>query len=191
MPALFRRRFRGESAGFSLVELMAVVTITGILAALGVVLVRGHVNAAKTNRALVGIQAIRVAEEQFRAQSGQYLSCSSFDTPAWFPMTAPGKVIYDWRPTGAHADKACWARLSIPRTSGTQYGYAVGAGRPGAVFPDDYPTLQTDTDPALPSPAPDLWYVIQVRGDVDGDGTPMKGVATSYNGEVYLEKETE
>jgi prepilin-type N-terminal cleavage/methylation domain-containing protein len=178
-------RLRRNSAGFSLVELMAVVLITGILAALGVVVVRGHVNAAKASRALVGVQAIRVAEEQYRAQGGQYLSCSPVDSPRWYPAAEPGTTTYDWRQDG-HLDWPCWQLLGIPRTSGTQYGYLVNAGRPGQA----YPTLHTATDPVLPVPA-DLWYVIQVKGDIDGDGTAMQGVAVSWNSDTYLENEDE
>ena len=180
-------RMRRTSAGFTLVELMTVVAITGILATIGVVLVRGHVNAAKTNRALAGIQAIRVAEAQYRAQGGQYLSCSSFSEPKWFPMEVPGKFVQDWRNFSRPDDGPCWKQLGVLHSGGTQYGYTVHAGLPSGT----YPTLKTANDPVLPTPAPQLWYVIQVKGDVDGDETPMHGVATSYNGEVYLENETE
>src|SRR5262245_50905056 len=179
-------RARQGSAGFTLVELMAVVTITGILATLGIVMVKNHVNAAKSSRALVGVQAIRVAEEQYKAQGGQYLGCSSAVSPKWYPVEVPGKTSYDWRQSG-HPDWACWQRLGIPRTSSPQFGYLVNAGRPG----DAYRPLLTTTDPTLPTPATDLWYVIQVKGDVDGDGTFMQGVAASYSGSTYLENESE
>jgi type II secretory pathway pseudopilin PulG len=165
---------------------MAVVLITGVLAALAVVVVRNHVNAAKSSRALVGVQAIRVAEEQYRAQGGQYLGCSALVSPKWYPAESPDTTTHDWRQT-AHDDWECWKLLGIPRTSGTQYSYLVNAGRPG----EAYPPLQTETDPTLPTPAPDLWYVIQVKGDIDGDGVPMLGVAASFGGHVYVENETE
>jgi prepilin-type N-terminal cleavage/methylation domain-containing protein len=175
---------RRTSAGFTLVELMTVVAITGILAAIGVSLVRGHINAAKAGRALVGVTAIRVAEEQYRSQNGQYLGCSPGSQ--WYPMATPSKVEYEWRQTG-HPDWACWRVLGVPRTSGTQYGYLVNAGRPG----EAYPTLLTTTDPVLPTPAPDLWYVIQVRGNVDGDTTFMQAVSSSYGDTTYIENEME
>lgn len=186
---LVRRRIRvcRSEAGFTLVELMAVVTITGILATLAIVMVKGHVNVAKSSRALVGVQAIRVAQEQYRAQGGQYLGCSAVLAPKWYPAETPGKDLYDWRQT-EHDDWLCWQRLAIPRTGGTQYSYLVNAGRPG----DAYPPLQPlATPPTLPTPAPELWYVIQVKGDIDGDGTFMQGVATSFSKNVYVESETE
>jgi prepilin-type N-terminal cleavage/methylation domain-containing protein len=184
---------RRTSAGFTLVELMTVVAITGILAAIGVALVTGHVNAAKAGRALVGVAAVRVAEEQYRSQNGQYLGCSSDSDPKWYPMETPSKVEYNWRQTG-HPDWACWRVLGVAGTSSsqagtsaTQYGYLVNAGRPG----DAYPPLLTTDDPVLPTPARDLWYVIQVRGNVDGDTTFMQAVSSSYADKTYIENEVE
>ena len=180
-PRLLKRRGR---AGFTLVELMTVVAITGVLAAIGVTLVKGHISTAKAGRALVGVQAIRVAEEQYRAQGGQYLGCST--SVVWYPNETPGSVEQDWRkPTHAHGP--CWITLGVPRNGGTQYGYLVNAGRPG----DAYPALQTTNDPTLPNPAGDVWYVIQVKGNIDGDAVPMLGVATSFSGETYIENESE
>ena len=68
----------------------------------------------------------------------------------------------------------------------TQYGYLVNAGSLNAAFP----TLQTAVKPTFTA-SPDPWYIIQVKGDVDGDGKPMLGLASSFNGEVYLEHEGE
>jgi prepilin-type N-terminal cleavage/methylation domain-containing protein len=175
---------RPQSAGFTLVELMTVVAITGILAAVGVTLVRSHLNVAKANRALSGITAIRAAEEAFRAENGTYLDCSGPDAN-WYPMTDPGKVKYEWHQTG-HVNGGRWALLPVTNTSPTQYGFLLNAGTPNTA----YPTLQTAQKPPLPA-SPDPWYVIQVKGDIDGDKVPMLGLATSFNGEVYLEHESE
>ena len=175
---------RRQSAGFTLVELMTVVVITGILASVGVTLIRGHLNVAKANRALAGISAIRAAQEQFRAENGTYLDCSGADAN-WYPMLNPGKVKYEWHQTG-HTNGARWALLPVTNTSPTQYGFLLNAGTPNTA----YPTLQTAQKPTLP-PSPDPWYVIQVKGDIDGNGIAMLGLATSFNGEVYLEREGE
>jgi type II secretory pathway pseudopilin PulG len=168
-----------------LVELMTVVAITGILATVGVVLVRGHLNVAKANRALAGVSAIRAAEEAFRAENGTYLDCSR--TPGkWYPTTTPGKTAVEWHQPTTHPDGKFWAALPVTNTSPTQYGFLVNAGTPNTA----YPLLLTAAQPTL-TPSPDPWYVIQVKGDIDGDSVPMLGVATSLNGEVYLEREGE
>lgn len=183
-PSGFRARAR--SAGFTLVELMAVVAITGVLAAVGVMLVRNHLLAAKTNDALAVMQSIRAAQESFRAQNGHYIDCSVTDPAVWYPMATPGKVAYEWRQTG-HVDWAGrWQQLAVTRTKPTIFGFLVHAGNPG----DPYPIFETATDPVLPAPL-DPWYVIQVKGDRDADTVAMLGVATSLNAEVYLERESE
>lgn len=176
---------RRQSAGFTLVELMTVVAITGVLAAIGVMLVRGHVNVAKANRALSGISSLRAAEEAFRAENGTYLDCSGVNAN-WYPMLEPGKTKYEWHQPTTHPDGARWAALAVTNTSPTQYGFLLNAGSPSAA----YPTLQTTVKPTLPA-SPEPWYVIQVKGDIDGDKVPMLGLATSFNGEVYLENEGE
>jgi prepilin-type N-terminal cleavage/methylation domain-containing protein len=176
---------RQQSAGFTLVELMTVVAITGILAAVGVTLIRGHLNVAKANRALAGITAIRSAEEAFRAENGTYLDCSG-TAKKWYPMLEPGKVKYEWHQTG-HIDGARWALLPVTNTSPTQYGFLLNAGTPNTAYPTSFETAKA---PAL-TPSPEPWYIIQVKGDIDGDKTPMLGIATSFNGEVYLEREGE
>jgi prepilin-type N-terminal cleavage/methylation domain-containing protein len=176
---------RRQSAGFTLVELMTVVAITGILAAVGVTLIRGHLNVAKANRALAGITALRAAEEAFRAENGTYLDCSG-TTAKWYPMLVPGKVKVEWHQPDTHPDGARWALLPVTNTSPTQYGFLLNAGTPNTA----YPILQTAQKPTL-TPSPDPWYVIQVMGNLDGDEIPMLGLATSFNGEVYLEHEGE
>jgi len=176
-------RRRALGAGFTLVELLTVVAITGILATVGVVLVRNHLSMAKANRALSGLQALSAAEVAFRAENGRYLDCSG-TTARWYPMLIPGKTLYDWRQT--HADGPCWQALGLPRDSGTQYGYLLHAGLPGVVAP----VLATAAQPVLGT-SPEPWFVIQVKGDLDGDGVFLQGFATSWSGEVYLENEGE
>jgi prepilin-type N-terminal cleavage/methylation domain-containing protein len=172
------------NAGFTLVELMTVVLITGVLAMAGIALVRGHVQVAKAIRAQAGVQAIRTAEEGFRAQNGQYLDCSGKNAK-WYPMLSPGKTKYDWHQS-SHPDYANWSGLGVQGINTTQYGYLVNAGNPNAAFP----TLQTAAKPTFAA-SPDHWYIIQVKGDLDGDGVPMLGLASSFNREVYLEHEGE
>ena len=178
---------RSSSAkrGFTLVELMAVVAISSVLALIGVILVRRHLASAKTADALAGIQAIRVAEESFKAENGQYLNVSITSGPAWYPNPTPNRNVFTWRQEG-HPDWPQWRVLPIARTE-TRFGYLVNAGMPGAVAS---PTIYVKRA-VVWTPPPEPWYVIQVKGDRDADGEAMFGVATSFNGEVYIESDDE
>lgn len=184
MQARRPRQRRAESAGFTLVELMTVVAIVAILALVSVILVRKHFESAKVTRAVLGLQVIRVAEEAVRAQTGEYLDCSTASGEL-YPMTSPDSTTWDWRQSG-HGDWLCWQQLGLPRDGGTQYGFLAHAGRPGTVTAD-YPTLLIATPVAFPDPAQDLWYLIQVRGNVNGKG--LNGLISSFSGEVHLEND--
>ena len=67
-----RRRKRAQSHGFTLVELLTVVAITGVLATIATFMVRKHFADAKTTEAVAIIQSIRAAQESRRAETGTY-----------------------------------------------------------------------------------------------------------------------
>jgi type II secretory pathway pseudopilin PulG len=146
--------------------------------------VRGHFAQARTGEAVAMIQAIRAAQEGRRAETGQYLNCSTTSGPAWYPA-APDGEMRAWK-NPSHPDAARWVQLSISRPEGTRFGYATNAGLPEATMPAPV----TDSKPTWPTPK-DLWYVIQAVGDNDGDGITAKMVASSLNGELYVENEQE
>jgi hypothetical protein len=64
--------------------------------------------------------------------------------------------------------------------------YLVGAGVAGAVPPAlhlaNKPTWPATTEP---------WYVIEAKGDVDGNGTFSWVAGSSFTGEIYLENQGE
>lgn len=179
-----RPRSKARLRAFTLVELMTVVAILGILSAVAITLVRGHMRAAKTTSALAGAQWVRAGQLAFRSENGQFMDCSG-TANRYYPMQTPGQKSYSWVQT-SHPDYTRWASLGIPATGGTHFGYLVNAGLAGQA----YPALQTSTAVVIPASA-DPWYVLQFRGDLDGDGVIMRGVATSVDAEVFVENEGE
>src|SRR5688572_10783892 len=74
---------RKAQQGFTLVELLTVVAITGILATLAFGALSGQVRAARGAEAMNMVQSIRAAEERWRSEHMMYLDVS---TPgAWYP----------------------------------------------------------------------------------------------------------
>jgi prepilin-type N-terminal cleavage/methylation domain-containing protein len=182
-----RRLARRNQAGFTLVELLTVVVIVGILAAVGIALLRQHVFSSKTTEVVAMVQSIRAAEERWRSENHGYLDVSQTLT-SWYPMSTPDKTKYHWdQPAGNDYQK--W-RLLAPTVAGpVQAGYAVRAG------PAFTPMLEPTTvkKPTWPAGAlqNEPWYVIQAQADTDGDGTSAMFLASSLNGELYVENEGE
>ncbi len=178
---------RPASRAFSLVELMVVIVIVGVLAAVGITIFRKHIFSSRSGEALAMVQSIRAAQERWRAEHHGYLDVST-TMDSTYPMAAPGKTLYHWdQPAGA--DYQRW-RLLAPTVSGpVQFGYTVRAGAPftNVVAPS------SAGQPVFPAPAQVLepWYVIQAKGDTDADGSFAYYVATSFSGEVYRENEGE
>ena len=190
------RKNRGKSHGFTLVELLTVVAITGVLATLGTMLVREHFKNAKMGEAVAIIQSIRSAQESRRAESGTYQSCSFAAGTPWYPA-APDGVYRAWKnPT--HPDWNAWKELGVvTRAEGTQFGFLVRAGAGpktldmnGAIVDSNIPTALTSDKPTWTTPN-DQWYVIQAAGDRDKDTVYSRLLAASFNGELYTENDGE
>lgn len=170
------------SRGFTLVELLAVVTIMGILATIGVGSFLKHMRAGRTVEARASLKAIAAAQETFRAESGTYLDVSA-DLTNYYPTESPGDTLYSFYGHDAANDSANWYRLK-PRIQNTRFGYACVAGLPG----DTYPTLAIDQAVSWPTSV-SPWYVVQTLGDLDGDGNVSIGVGTSFSDVVIWQNE--
>lgn len=171
--------------GFTLVELMAVVTIVGILASMAVVLVGNHVKASRTNEALSMVQSIRAAQESFRAENRRYLSVSTSLTEYYPAATPDGRKRAFFRNGGQELDQR-WNMLRPTVTGPVRFVYAVVAGDSG----DTVPVPNIANKPNFPT-ATGPFYVIQAAGDADEDSTYCIVAATSFSPENYVENEGE
>ncbi|HEU4429697.1 MAG TPA: prepilin-type N-terminal cleavage/methylation domain-containing protein [Myxococcota bacterium] len=115
-------RARREAGGFTLIELMIVVAIIGILAAIAIPnFVRFQLR-SKTSEAKLNIAGIRTAEDAFFAEFGVYVS--AFQTPTVFPSTQKNP----WAGAGlAQFDQMGWAP-----EGDVFFVYAVNGGVPNA-----------------------------------------------------------
>lgn len=175
-----------RAQGFTLVELLIVVAMIGVLAALAIMGYRKYLNSAGASEAKAVIQGIRAQEESYRAETLTYLKCSSSPT-SYYPMATPSSKKWAWNNPG-HGDYNCWKTLNVQTDGPVRFGYAVVAGLPGESIPA---VSQFANPPTWPNPTTDPWYVVTAAGDRDDDGKQALFVSSSYTGEIYGENDDE
>lgn len=172
------RKLVQKARGFTLVELGVVVAIVGILAVIAVVGYRKMILSSKMTEAKTMINAIRLAEEDYKAESGGYLNISSQYCP-----TNAGTAQKKW----AWEDPTCasnmWAQLPVHADGPVQFGYAVYAGTSVSQPAGVSPTL---IDLSAQNGAKIPWYVAHAKADLDGQGgTVSEAAGSSFSGHIY------
>jgi len=175
-----------STRAFTLVELMIVVAIVGVLAALGLVGFRKYLNASHSSEAINIIGSIKSAQESYRAETLSYLNVST-NLESFYPRTNPDDRKMGWG-AAAGNDYLRWQQLNVDVGGPTLYAFATIAGLPGQAVPTG--NIKTSTVPAFPAPV-EPWYVIQAIGDVDNDDVNMYALASSFSTSVYVDNDDE
>ena len=174
-----------ERRAFTLVELMIVVAIVGVLAALGLVGFRKYLNASHSSEAVNMIGSIKAAQESYRAETLSYLNVST-SLDKFYPVQDPTDKKVGWGGDGN--DVANWRRLNVHADGAVLYSFATIAGLPnqavttGGIKVSQVPTFPTPVEP---------WYLIQAKGNVDGDSVYCYALASSFTSGVYIENDDE
>ena len=186
-----------RSRGFTLVELMIVVAIIGVLAILAVVGYRKLITSSHTGEATHMIGSIRVAQETFHSETGQYDNISSGITPGnLYPSQndpPDDKKITSWgMPCGSCGDPQAWNRLPVHPDGPVRFAYATIAGVANSQ-PQSAPPSQFPSSVAWPSAAniTSDWYVVTAFGDLDGNGTYVVLMGTSWQKDLFVVNEGE
>jgi type IV pilus assembly protein PilA len=179
---------RRSQAGFTLVELMIVVAMVGVLAALATYGVRRYVLHAKTTEAMEMLRAIKEAQELYRQETFTYLATSAAVGGSYFPFgtTFPvGGVKKGFQcPTtcGGAAVQAAWNTLNVTTNHPVQFGYEVLAGATGVNAP--LHPQWTGANPNFPDPPGDIWYVAYASADLNSNGKAAVFAGTSFTSEI-------
>ncbi len=154
-----------KRSGFTLIELMVVVAIIAILAAIAIPQYRKFQLRSKTVEAKENIGAIVTAEEGFAAEHGQYAQCSA---APWGVTPGPTKHPWSVQTAGAGFDL-----IGFKPAGDVYYVYGVTAGAPqspspaGTSMANDATQYSTDTS-------------------IDTNGNLQNGVAVTNNVDITI-----
>jgi type IV pilus assembly protein PilA len=200
-------RRRAPERGFTLVELGAVVVIVSILAMVAIVGYRRLITASHNSEATHMINAIRVAQEAYKAETGAYADVSTAigyvastgpqNFSSMYPMQAPGSFKMGW---GAACTTGCntaagydWTTLPVHTDGAVMYGYTTLGGPSGG-----FSTYAGNTAPnaislngrsgaytvTFPTPSTD-WYMCSAAGDPDGNGIFSSYTGSSFTNDIF------
>ncbi len=144
--------------GFTLIELMIVVAILGVLAAVAIASYNAYVRRSHNAEATALLADIRLKQEAYRGAFHEYLDVSA-DCEGWVPRAKPTADAAS--SSGIDADCATtWRRLGVVFPNSMFFVYDTQAGVPGGTPADRYT--------AAPS-ARDFWYGASAIEDLNGD----------------------
>jgi prepilin-type N-terminal cleavage/methylation domain-containing protein len=184
--------------GITLLELMIVVTIIGILAAIAIPVFTGYVKRSRLTEARANIQGIFEAEQVYFSRFQRYTTNLAI-CPAALPAAGEnqlwpaggcdaGWAMLGWEPDGAvyfqyevfsHNDEAAddLQRLPSATLGGDQNLYAIDWAAEGF----------NPAPPATVQP----WCAVRATADTDGNGINVVFRSNSYNQKIHQNPDSE
>lgn len=176
------RHLLARSRGVTLIELVIVVAMVGVLAALATVGYRRYISSAKTGEATQMLGTIKASQEAFKAETFRYLDVSKGNLENYYPQGRPpsGSVKYAWEGGDPVFAGTNFKTLGVSSTGPVLYGYSCVAGAAS----DDMPVLPLGfDDPEWPDPG-GPWYVAVAAGNLDGDEVYSGFMTSSLHAQI-------
>ena len=139
-----------KNRGFTLLELMVVVIVVAILAALAIPSYIKQTRKARRNAAESSLQQIAVLEERYRADNSSYLAPTSTATWAQLGMSDPSGTYFTYTVTASAASGVTPALYSV--TAAAKGDQAKDTGCTSLAYTQTYDTtnniVNTSTTPS-------------------------------------------
>ncbi len=160
---------KGKNQGFTLIELMIVVGILAILAAVGMTAFGAYVRRSRASEAASILSNFRIKQEAYRATFHQYCPVQG---DGWAPSTPanPGPSTAQW----VDSTTTRWRQLgAVPASgpgTGVYFRYFGAAGSPGTAGSCEFGNDWLNTNQGSTNCGSDFWYGAVAVQDLDGDG---------------------
>jgi type IV pilus assembly protein PilA len=164
---------------------MAVVAIVAILATLATYGVNKYIQSSKSSEAIQMIGSIKAAQEQYRAETFAYKDVGGNHTLTYYPKSTPSPAAMAWG-DGTTTEGKAYRELGVSTTAPVRFVYGCAAGAGADAIPAPGTTVTN-----WPSTSQQPWYVVQAKGDLDGDGITSTFVSSSFAGRIFTDKDGE
>jgi prepilin-type N-terminal cleavage/methylation domain-containing protein len=189
VPSLVMQPVRARARGYTLIEVLVVVAMVGILAAIAIFSVRRWLAWAKTAETKDLLGAIATGQAWYFDQTNGYLDCSGSIAEAnYYPLaTKPDDTKHLFH-NPSHPHYRCWKLLGVDGDAASYMAFVTLAGNPGQALP----ALPTEEQLTVPPPADRPWFIVMAIGDQDNDGVMAYFLTSSLQpGDVHIENEAE
>ncbi len=169
--------------GFTIVELLVVVVIMGVLAALAIYSVRGYILSSKTAEAREIIGSIKAGEEAYYDEVFHYLDATGGLANLHPISSTDGTIKADWRNTTCTGCLDNFRTLGVEVPAPVVFRYSTTAGATGLKS-----VTLTDVSSQPFANAPDAaYYVVKAISDLKPGGAKTVYYSSNFSAEIYGE----
>jgi type II secretory pathway pseudopilin PulG len=156
-----------------------VVAITGVLASVAIPAFSGYVQKTRTSEATNFLGVIKLREEAYRSEFGQYAGSSAVLGDIDF---TPGdaSVMKDAKQRGWPSPAVPFDTLGARPDGEVRFGYGVAAGTPAVAVANLAATH------GMTAARADFYFVAQAVTDLNGDGDELIFEVTSFTRNVWV-----